>query len=78
MKKEFPGLFVCVAIALCVFFVYALFKIGVDINGLFDIRRVDLSSAFRFLMENKVAVMIALAIVVVVKLVAGAPGPVKS
>jgi hypothetical protein len=78
MKKEFPGLFVCVAIALCVFFVYALFKIGVDVNGLFDIRRVDLSSAFRFLMENKVAVMIALAIVVVVKLVAGAPGPVKS
>jgi hypothetical protein len=78
MKKEFPGLFVCVAIALCVFFVYALFKIGVDVNGLFDIRRVDLSSAFRFLMENKVAVLIALAIVVVVKLVAGAPGPVKS
>jgi hypothetical protein len=78
MKKEFPGLFVCIAIALCVFFGYALFKIGVDVNGLFDIRRVDLSSAFRFLMENKVAVMIGLAIVVVVKLVAGAPGPVKS
>ncbi len=78
MKKEFPGLFVCVAVALCIFFVYALFKIGVDVNGLLDIRRVDLSSAFKFLIDNKVAVMIGLAIVIVVKLVAGAPGPVKS
>lgn len=78
MKKEFPSLFVCVALALCAFFVYALFKIGVDINGLFDLRRVELSSAFRFLMDNKIAVIIALAVVVVAKVIAGAPGPVKS
>jgi hypothetical protein len=78
MKKEFPSLFVFTAIALCVVFVYALFRIGVDVNGLFDLRRVELSSAFRFLMDNKIAVMIALAVVVVAKLMAGAPGPVKS
>jgi hypothetical protein len=78
MKKEFPSLFVCIAIALCVFFVYALFRVGVDVNGLFDLRRVELASAFRFLIDNKIAVMIALAVVVVAKFMAGAPGPVKS
>jgi hypothetical protein len=78
MKKEFPSLFVCIAIALGALFVYALFRIGVDVNGLFDLRRVEFASAFRFLMDNKIAVMIALGVVVVAKLIAGVPGTLKS
>lgn len=78
MKKEFPSLFFCVAIALCLFFVYALFKTGVDINSMFDFKRMEFSSAVKFLVENKIAVAIALAVVVVAKLLAGSPGPVRS
>ena len=77
MKSEFPSLFLFVAIALGLFFVYALFKVGVDMNSLLEVRQSDLSSAFRFLMENKVSVAVALAVVVIAKLLAGAPGPVK-
>jgi hypothetical protein len=78
MKKEFPGLFLCVAIVLCLFFGYALFRTGVDFKSLFDLHQTELSSAIRFLIDNKVAVVIALAVVVVAKLLAGAPGPVRS
>jgi hypothetical protein len=78
MKKEFPGLFISVAVAICVFFAYALFKTGVDINSIFDLRHADFASAVRFLVDNKAMVLIALGVVVVAKLLVGAPGPVKS
>jgi hypothetical protein len=78
MKKEFPGLFFCVAAAICLLFGYALFKSGIDINSMFDLHRIELSGAIRFLIENKVAVVIALAVVVVARLLAGSPGAVRS
>jgi len=78
MKKEFPGLFVTVAVVICGFFAYALFKTGVDVTSIFDLRHADFASAVRFLLDNKVMVLIALGIVVVAKLLVGAPGPVKS
>jgi hypothetical protein len=78
MKKEFPSLFFGVAVVLCLFFAYALFRTGVDVKSLFDLHHTELSSVIRFLMDNKVAVAVALAVVVIAKVLAGAPGPVRS
>jgi len=81
-RKEMPTLLFLVSIGLLLFFLYAVFSIGMDLHQTIATNRSNVSNlstaALRFLDDNKVMLAVAAAILVVVKLFAGAPGPARS
>jgi hypothetical protein len=82
MKRDIAGFLLFIAIAVGLFIVYALFMSGMNLNNAMGSRQSDLSSmssdAFRYLMDNKIAVVVILGVLVLAKVLAGSPGPVKS
>jgi hypothetical protein len=82
MKRDIAGFLLFIAIAVGLFIVYALFMSGMNLNNAMGSHQSDLSSmssdAFRYLMDNKIAVIVILGVLVLAKVLAGSPGPVKS
>ncbi len=82
MKKEMPTLLFLVGIGLLLLFFYAVFTIGMDLREAVATNRstvANLSGAgLRFLSDNKIILAGAAAVLVIVKLFAGAPGPARS
>jgi hypothetical protein len=82
MKKEMPTLLFLVGLGLLLFFLYAVFTIGMDLRETIATNRstmANLSDAgLRFLSDNKIILAGAAAVLVVVKLFIGAPGPARS
>jgi hypothetical protein len=81
-RKEMPTLLFLVGMGLLLFFLYAAFSIGMDLRETIATNRSTVASfsgaGLRFLDDNKVILGVAAAILVVVKLFAGAPGPARS
>ena len=82
MKKQMPMLLILVGIGLLVFFLYAVFTVGMDLRDTVSANRGTVASlsdaALRFFSDNKIFLAIAAAVVVVVKLFMSSPGPARS
>ncbi len=80
-KHEMPTLLFLIGIGLLLLFLYAVFSIGMDLREMIATNRstmANLSDAgLRFLIENKFILAVAAAVLVVVKLFAGTPGPAR-
>ena len=77
MKKEMPTLLFLVGIGLLLFFIYAVFSVTMDLRETVSANRSTVSlfvdSCARFVSNNRVVLAVAAAIVIVVKLLVGAP-----
>lgn len=81
-KQEMPTLLFLVAIGLLLFFLYAVFSIVMDLRETIATNRSTISNlstaGLRFLSDNKLILAGAAAILVVVKIFVGSPGPARS
>jgi hypothetical protein len=81
-KQEMPTLLFLVAIGLLLFFIYAVFAIGMDLRETIATNRSTMSNlsdaGLRFLIDNKFILAGAAVVLVIVKLFAGSPGPARS
>jgi hypothetical protein len=81
-KQEMPTLLFLVGIGLLLLFLYAVVTIGMDLRETIATNRstmANLSDAgLRFLIDNKIILAGAAAVLLIVKLFASSPGPVRS
>jgi hypothetical protein len=76
-KKEMPTVLFLVGFGLLLFFIYAVFAVGVNLHDTISANRSTVSvftdSCLRFVSDNKLIFALAAAIIVVVKLFLGSP-----
>lgn len=76
-KKEMPTVLFLVALGLLLFFLYAVFSVGMNLHDTISANRSTVSlfadSCVRFVSDNKLILALAAAIVVVVKMFLGSP-----
>ncbi len=82
MKKEMPTLLFLVGIGLLVFFLYAVFSVGMDIRTTIATNRSTVATlsdaALRFISDNKIILAIAAGVLIILKLFSSSPGPARS
>ncbi len=76
-KTQMPTALFLVALGLLLFFIYAVFTIGMNVHETISANQSTVSlfvdSCLRFVSDNKLVLALAAAIVVVVKLFIGTP-----
>jgi len=76
-KEEMPTMLFLVGLGLLLFFIYAVFSIGMDVHQTISANRSTVSlfadSCLRFVSDNKLVFGLAAAVLVVLKLFVGTP-----
>jgi len=76
-KKEMPTMLFLVGLGLLLFFIYAVFTVGLNVHQTISANRSTVAlfadSCLQFVSDNKLIFALAAAIVVVVKLFVGTP-----
>ena len=82
MKREMPTLMFVIGMGLLLFFVYAAFAIGLDVRNVIATHRSNMSAVVdagvRFVVDNRIILAGAAAVLILVKLLSGSTGPARS
>ena len=82
MKKEMPTVMFLVGIGLLVFFLYAVFSVGMDLRETIATNRSTVGilsdAVLRFISDNRIILAVAAGVLVIVKLFSSSPGPARS